>query len=901
LTQALLQAVFENTDNAIVVLDAERRVVLYNRRFAEMWHLDPSLLDRGPTIEELIRVTCARGLYPREQQDALIRRRLERLDTCEPRVVIETPRLDGVVVEGYASRLEDGGYLLSYRDVTDRAQTAQALEESEARYRAVLEAMQDLVYIYSRDLRIEYLNPAMVRLLGRNGIGESCHLTLHGLESPCPWCPAEAVIGQGRPTQWEGVRPLDGRNYSTSSVPLVHADGRVSGLAVIRDVTERINAAWAVRQQMEFTRNLIQSSAVATFVVDREHSVRFWNRACEELTGIPATEMVGTDRQWMPFYASPRPCLADVIIDQRGDRLEDLYPSWGPSRLVADGLRAEGWYGGLGGQTRYIVFEAAPIRDADGDVVAAVETIQDFTAHQRAKEELVRLARAVEQAVEAVVITDSQFRIQYLNPAAQRMSGYECAAAQGQDLRHAFCRAAEGAGAHPLTLALDECQPWSGTFRHRHRNGTVREAECTVSPVTDDSGAVANWVALLHDVTRQAELEHHLALSQKLTAIGTLAGGIAHDFNNLLTATLGYTELGLEALGEGHRAGADLARVLQAGERARDLVAKILAFSREHREERGDVELAPLIQETIDFLRASTPSSVEIRTLFREHDLIVHGDASQLQQVALNLGSNALQAIGGGNGLIEFDLESAVLTGDEPPPHPDLDPGRYVVLHVSDSGCGIPADVLSRIFDPFFTTKEVGAGTGMGLSVVHGVVRAHGGAVFVESRSGKGSRFTVYLPRSPSPSNARVVPPPSAATSGSGRVLLVDDEPMLAELLGQTLESLGYECHATTSPLSALETLRKQPEAFDLLLTDQAMPRMNGEALTRAALELRPDLPIILITGYADGSTEDRFRDLGIRQVLLKPIRRQDLADALANVLGAPMDSRRNEPCHASS
>ena len=768
MSQSLLQAVVDNTDNAILVLDASRRVVFYNRLFSWLWGFSPEFLDTGPTIEDLLRDACDRGLYPPEQADELIRRRIELLQGRKPRTVIDTPRLDGVIIDGYATALPGGGYLLTYRDVTQRR------------------------------------------------IAED-----------------------------------------------------------------------AIRQQMEFTRNLLQSLPVAAFVVDRDHLVRFWNRACEELTGVAAGDMVGTDEQWKPFYPSARPCLADLVIRGESHRLAELYPVWGRSRLGADALHAEGWYDRLGGRRRYIVFDAAPIRGGHGEIVAAVETIQDFTAHQRAKEELAFLARAVDQAVEAVFIADVDFRVQYVNPAGQRLTGRGREEFLGRDLRGVLLEGQEGPAPAQLEEAIARAQPWSGSMRHRHKDGSWRQAEFSLTPVCDEAGAVVNWVALLHDVTRQADLEHHLALSQKLTAIGTLAGGIAHDFNNLLTAILGYAEMAQDAVDPDGPAARDLGRVLQAGERARDLVAQILAFSRQQSQVRRPVVLADLVLETLDFLAAAAPSSVELRGPARTPDYVVFGDPTQLQQVILNLCTNAVQAVGDQAGRVEVTLEARQVGRAEDGPLHDLAPGPYVVMRVADTGCGVPPDVFSRIFDPFFTTKAVGQGTGMGLSVVHGIVSSHGGCVEARSGPGQGSVFSVYLPRVDARAEQDAVCSEGASLPGRGRVLVVDDDPLVAELLEDMLRGLGYECHAVLGGAEALELLRLDPGRFDLVVTDRAMPRVTGEDLAREALGLRPDLPIILVTGFSDTPARERLEALGVREVIQKPVRRSELAEALGRALGS--------------
>jgi CheY-like chemotaxis protein len=371
-----------------------------------------------------------------------------------------------------------------------------------------------------------------------------------------------------------------------------------------------------------------------------------------------------------------------------------------------------------------------------------------------------------------------------------------------------------------------------------------------------------------------------------MEAIGTLAGGIAHDFNNILTAILGYAEL-LRAQVRG-QAGVEerLAEIAKAGARAKDLVSQILTFSRRQEHTRTPMSLGPAIDEALKLLRAAIPATIEIDAQVDPDLPPVLADATQIHQVVMNLAANAAAAMAGGPGrlhvrcsAVELDAAAAVDAG--------LRPGRFVRLVIEDSGCGMPPEVLERIFDPFFTTKGPGEGTGLGLSVVHGIVKAHDGAILVESRVGEGTAFRIDFPAlaEHEPSGAR---PRATTIEGRGEhVLCVDDEPALVELLRDQLMTLGYRVTAHVSPLEALSDFLTRPLDFDVMLTDLTMPGMSGADLAERILKARPDLPIVMATGYGHVMSEERARELGLRPLLYKPFSMAALGDAIQDALAS--------------
>ena len=409
--------------------------------------------------------------------------------------------------------------------------------------------------------------------------------------------------------------------------------------------------------------------------------------------------------------------------------------------------------------------------------------------------------------------------------------------------------------------------------------------------LTDDQGRIVGTLSSGEDITerRRAEQERHrlerqLRHSQKMEAMGTLAGGIAHDFNNILAGIMGYTELAMSQAAESSQLEADLEEILKATHRARDLVARILAFSRRKERERGAVYIGPIVKEALKLLRASIPTTIDIRPDISTGEARVLADPGQIHQVLMNLCANAAKAMEQGGGVLEVTVSEEAMDDIRAASHPDLKAGPYVRLGVKDTGHGIDPEIVERIFDPYFTTRATGEGTGMGLAVVHGIVRSLGGAVLVESRPEEGSLFEVYLPRTldrPAEEGDTC----SSLPRGAERILLVDDEQTLVNLGTRVLESLGYEVVAKTGSLEALEEFKSHPEKFDLVITDQTMPHLTGIGLAEKILEIRSDTPIILCTGFSRQATPGRVAEAGIRAMVQKPMARRQIAETIRRVL----------------
>jgi nitrogen-specific signal transduction histidine kinase/ActR/RegA family two-component response regulator len=391
--------------------------------------------------------------------------------------------------------------------------------------------------------------------------------------------------------------------------------------------------------------------------------------------------------------------------------------------------------------------------------------------------------------------------------------------------------------------------------------------------------------------TRQ-NLEKQLTQAQKMEAVGTLAGGIAHDFNNILSAIIGYTELSRMDAEPGSPLLDNLTQINTAGLRAKELVRQILTFSRQHETDIKPVQVSVIAKEALKLLRASIPKTIEIR----QHIIsqaYTQANATQIQQILMNLCTNAAHAMGMQGGILEVSLTDTMLDASAASQEISLPPGAYLRLSVSDTGCGMSPEVVQRIFDPYFTTKPKGEGSGLGMAVVHGIVRRYRGSIEVYSEEGKGTTVNVYLLRQMAAGEAESHPAPAPLPTGRETVLLVDDEPQLVTIAEQMLTRLGYRVTACEDSLEALERFGADPDAFDLLVTDMAMPKMNGIEFARAVLAIRPGMPIVLCTGYSAGLTRENAEAIGIREVLMKPISMQALATSVRHAIDGDQMSPR--------
>ncbi len=554
------------------------------------------------------------------------------------------------------------------------------------------------------------------------------------------------------------------------------------------------------------------------------------------------------------------------------------------------------------GNVRWVTLNSTDINY--GGKPALLVFLTEITERKQAEEALreseQRYRLLAENVHDIIWTLDMDMNLIYVSPSVERMRGYSVDEVMDQSIEEIFtpdsCQLI--ANIFLEEFALEQSKEKSDPTRSRTfeveqvcKDGSTLWTEIGASFLRNKDGRPIGMLGITRDISerKKAEeekrkLEAQLQQSQKMHAIGTLAGGIAHEFNNILWMITGNTELALFDIPEGNPARYPLELVEKACQRAKDLVRQILSFSRQTKQERISLKINPIVKDALKLLRPSIPSTIEIRKNISTELYTILADPTQVHQVLTNLCTNAAHAMREKGGVLEVTLVNTEVGKDEADQHPDLNPGKYVKLTVSDTGHGMDPRVLEQIFDPFFTTKKVGEGTGMGLSVVHGIVKSHAGAITVHSEPGKGATFNVFLPcvESKVKHETKTF---ETATIGNEKILFVDDEEDTVDMIKKLLERLGYQVESITSSAEALEIFRAQPKKYDLVITDMTMPHMTGEMLAKELLAIRPDIPIILCTGFNEMISEDRAKAIGIREFAMKPLRIYDLAKIIQKVL----------------
>jgi len=655
---------------------------------------------------------------------------------------------------------------------------------------------------------------------------------------------------------------------SLESLPVETGDGH-NILSVVSDIGLRKRAEDALRNMSAYNRNLIETSPDPLITIDPEGRISDVNIATERVTGCSRDIIMGTD--FSDYFTDPEKARAayQLVFKEgfvQGYELEIRHTD---------------------GHVTPVLYNASVYKDETGKVIGVFAAARDISERKRAERALAeseeRYRTAIESAVDGVTLVKGEQHI-YVNRRLAEIFGHD-------DPNEIIGK--------PLTLTVHpddvervleinrmrqkgEPVPSRYEFKGIKKDGTPRFIEVSATRTHYRGEPVS--LAYLRDITEFKSLEERLRQTQKMEAIGTLAGGIAHDFNNILAGIIGFTELAMDDVPRDNAAYHHMERVLMGGYRGRDLVRQILAFSRQSDNEKKSIALSHVVEEALKLLRSVLPATIETKTrLHGTRDKIL-ADPVQMHQVVFNLCSNAAHAMKDTGGVIEITIGDQDFSELEAIRNPDLSPGAFVRLSVSDQGCGMTPDVINKIFDPFFTTKASGEGTGMGLSVVHGIVKSHGGCISVNSEPGKGSAFHVYLPRS------EAVAPPDAEDQrqipgGHECILFVDDEELLVELNSQRLEGLGYSVVATTSSADALKAFAAEPDRFDLVITDYTMPHMTGIDLARKLLKIRPGIPIILSSGFNEKIEQEMIEQTGIKAFIAKTVGKRNLAELIRQVL----------------
>jgi len=635
-------------------------------------------------------------------------------------------------------------------------------------------------------------------------------------------------------------------------------------------------------EKERYFRSLISNMHEDILVIDRNYKITDVNNSFLVTSGHKRQNAVGRFC-FEVSHSYSEPC------DRHGEKcaLRNVFATGKPNTCLHEHTHTDG-------SKIWVDILLSPLKDKEGKITHVIEAARNVTSQIKSKVELERsegrYRTLIETMKEGVAIEDKNNLITYVNDSFCQIMGYPKSEVMGRPLTDFFDKSNRPLFKGKNDETKGATEPKETTFIRKDGRKLHAVLSRKTILVNEGPSTIGGFVVIT-DISKikfaeqeKMKLQAMLQQSQKMEALGAFAGGIAHDFNNILAAILGYAEIAQLDIPTENPAHENLKQILQASYRAKNLVKQILAFSRQNEPKQKPVQLHLIVKEVLKLIRASIPTTIEIRTNIPSNIGVILADPTQIHQVLMNLCANAQHAMQEEGGILEILLTQVDVDYQKSLAYPDLKPGLYLKLSVADTGCGINSAIMEKIFDPFFTTKPAGEGTGMGLAMVYGIVKDHGGAITVYSEPGKGSTFHLYLP---------VIKEQAAAQTeinkplplGKELILFIDDEVPLVDIGHQMLERLGYDVTTRTSSIEALELFKVQPHKYDLVISDLIMPNMTGDRLAAEMLRIRPDIPIILCTGYSKMITAEKTGIVGVQHILMKPLTLSDLAETIRETL----------------
>ncbi len=809
----------------------------------------------------------------------------------------------------------DNQFMSLNRQLEEQRLTHRALTAVHARLEAVLDSLEAIVYVADMTTyEVLFINKYCRDLLG-DITGKICWKSIQkGQSGPCSFCTNKYLLSEdgtaGEIYKWEFQNSKNKRWYYILDRAIPWVDGRLVRLEIATDITEAKEAEIQRTLNAERIESLLSLSRKDW--ESREALIDYALKEAVRLTGseVGYLRFLRDELELTELFSWPRSLFSQCPPDQW-----DHYPL-GKAGIWADSVRQrqpvvhndypntpnrKGYPEGHFQIRRHM---SIPIFDGD-DIVAVAGVGNKETPYVQADIQQLKLFMhstwailkqkqtdlAVKKAKEqweetfnatdlAITIHDPEMRITQANRAAGELFDVEPAALIGRHCYSIFRDATTPCPGCPELETFKDHQSHQATIRHDKLGKTF---EVIISPLVNEREELHGCVHIVKDVTESKLLESKLQQAQKMEAVGTLAGGIAHDFNNILTPILGYAELTIKMIPQSDPVAPHLKAIHSAGLRAKELVQQILTFSHQTTHEKKVLKPYPLLKETLKLLRSSLPTTIEIRENISKECGSILGDPTQVQQIVMNLCTNAYHAMREHGGMLAVTLKKVnIQAKDTKVLGLEMEPGPYIVIEVSDTGCGMDTQTMNKIFEPYFTTKNKGEGTGLGLAIIHGIVKSYGGHITVYSELNKGTTFHVYLPRiMPESLEPTTETTAMALPVGNERLLVVDDEETITHMLHTVLAGLGYQVRVTNRSDEALKLFQEHPDEFDLLITDMTMPRLTGLDLIEHVFAIRPDMPVILCTGFSELINKEKAAALGIRSFLMKPVAIDKLVKAI--------------------
>ncbi|MGO9117188.1 MAG: PAS domain S-box protein [Desulfomonilaceae bacterium] len=808
-------------------------------------------------------------------RQGLVERRAEQ--TCELGLIRNDGSLFNARLQSIPLLGEHGsiGCRTVVSNIAEFKKADEALRESEELHRAIFNNAGIGIDMVDKQGRFEHVNPALADMLEYTQ-EELQNLTIDQVSHPEDIEPSKSKLEDFFRGKIDSYR-LEKR-YVSKNGNIIWADVSVSAMrdvggrnirdiGVISDITSRKNAERALRDSEEKYRLLVENANEAIFIAQGDF-IKFANPRTVEILGYSADELAST-----PLAELIHPDDREILLERYGKRLRGQpVEQVDPFRIITKS-----------GITKWVELNAVRIQ-WDGRP-ATLNLGNDITERKRMREAQSRLTTAVEQAAEGIVITDAQGTVQYVNPAYAEITGYAVEEVLGRN------PSILKSGKHPKSFykemwnTITGGRTWSGHLINKKKNGSLFEEEATISPVRDAFGDIINYVAVKRDVTHEQALQRELLQAQKMEAVGTLAGGVAHDFNNLLQVVLGYSELLLIEPDTPNQMRGDLEKINLAARNGAELVQRLLTFSRRTQIEPRPLNLNHRITEVQQILVRTIPKIIEVALILDDRLAPIDADPTQIDQILMNLTLNAKDAMPEGGKLL-IETENATLDNEYCMNHFDAKPGDYVLLKVSDTGHGMDKETREHVFEPFFTTKPIGEGTGLGMAMVYGSVKQHGGCVMCYSEPDQGTTFILYFPALKRGIESEPVVSEIMPAGGNETVLLVDDEEFVCELGKRILSKAGYTVLTAANGREALELYSKSQD-IALIILDLIMPEMAGKECMEEILRIDPQAKILIASGYSANSSTQKIIDKGARGFVGKPYNVRKMLQTIRDVLDA--------------